>query len=56
MATKLPAIFEMDPNKVPISKFPISRTQPIIDFNQVCYNTASEFVEGFNQDTVMQRG
>ena len=33
MATKLPAIFEMDPNKVPISKFPISRTQPIIDFN-----------------------
>ena len=54
MATKLPAIFEMDPNKVPISKFPISRTQPIIDFNQVCYNTASEFVEGFNQDTVMQ--
>ncbi len=54
MATKLPAIFEMDPNKVPISEFPISRTQPIIDFNQVCYNTASEFVEGFNQDTVRQ--
>jgi len=54
MATKLPAIFEMDPNKVPISEFPISRTQPIIDYNQVCYNTASEFVEGFNQGAIMQ--
>lgn len=51
---KLPSIFEMDPKTVPISKFPISHTQPIFDFNQVCYNTAVEFVDGFNQDDVRE--
>ena len=44
----------MDPNKVPISDFPISRTRPIYDFNYVCYNTASEFVDGFDPDAVTQ--
>lgn len=51
---KLPSIFKMDPEKVPISEFPISHTQPIFDFNQVCYNTAVEFVDGFNQDDVRE--
>jgi hypothetical protein len=51
---KLPSIFEMDPKKVPINEFPISHTQPIFDFNQVCYNTAVEFVDGFNQDDVRE--
>ena len=49
---KLSSIFEMDPKKVPIVDFPISHTSPIFDFNQVCYNTAVEFVDGFNQDDV----
>ena len=49
---KLPSIFEME--KVPINEFPISHTQPIFDFNQVCYNTAVEFVDGFNQDDVRE--
>ncbi len=51
---KLPSISEMDPKKVPINEFPISHTQPIFDFNQVCYNTAVEFVDGFNQDDVRE--
>ena len=51
---KLPSIFKMDPKKVPINEFPISHTQPIFDFNQICYNTAVEFVDGFNQDDVRE--
>lgn len=55
--TKLPSIFEMDPSKVPISQFPISSLPPIQDFNQVCYNTASEFIDGFSYDeTVNSKG
>jgi len=55
--TKLPSIFEMDPLKVPISQFPISSLPPIQDFNQVCYNTASEFIDGFSYDeTVNSKG
>jgi len=52
MVKSLPASFEMDPSKVPISKFPITNLAPIYDFNSLCYNTAVEFVDGFNQDTV----
>jgi len=52
MVKHLPVIFEMDPLKVPISEFPITNLQPIYDFNEVCYNTASEFVDGFDQDMV----
>jgi hypothetical protein len=55
--TKLPSIFEMDPSKVPISQFPISSLPPIQDFNQICYNTASEFIDGFSYDeTVNSKG
>ena len=54
---QLPSIFEMDPLKVPISQFPISSLPPIQDFNQVCYNTASEFIDGFSYDeTVNSKG
>lgn len=44
--------FEMDPSKVPIADFPIDRMQPIRDFNNVCYNAAVEFVDGYGQDSV----
>lgn len=55
--TKLPSIFEMDPLKVPISEFPISSLPPIQNFNQICYNTASEFIDGFSYDeTVNSKG
>ena len=57
MNKQLPSIFEMNPLKVPISKFPISSLPPIKDFNQICYNTASEFIDGFSYDeTVNSKG
>ena len=52
MTKNLPAIFEMNSNRVPISDYPINRKQPILDFNDVCYNTVSEFIDGFDQDAV----
>jgi hypothetical protein len=54
MVKSLPASFEMNPSKVPISKFPITNLTPIYDFNNICYNTAAEFVDGFNQDKVTE--
>ena len=57
MNKQLPSIFEMNPLKVPIPKFPISSLPPIKDFNQICYNTASEFIDGFSYDeTVNSKG
>jgi len=57
MNKQLPSIFEMNPLKVSISKFPISSLPPIKDFNQICYNTASEFIDGFSYDeTVNSKG
>jgi len=35
-----------------MSKFP--NKQHILNFNQVCYNTAVEFIDGFNQDDVLE--
>ena len=48
----LPSNFQMNPDKVPMSDYPINRKQPIIDFSQVCYNAAVEFVDGFDPDAV----
>ena len=48
----LPSNFQMNPDKVPMSDYPINRKQPIIDFSQVCYNASVEFVDGFDPDAV----
>jgi len=48
----LPSNFQMNPDKVPIGEYPINRQQPILDFSQVCYNAAVEFVDGFDPDAV----
>ena len=50
----LPAIFEMDPDKVPIADFPINRLQPISDFNEICYNASVDFVNGYGQGAVRE--
>ena len=44
--------FEMNPSKVPIADFPITRMAPIYDFKNVCYNASAEFVDGYGQDSV----
>ncbi len=44
--------FEMDPLSVPISDFPIDRMQAVRNFNNVCYNAAVDFVDGYGQDSV----
>lgn len=40
------------PNILPPYNWPVNKLQPVFDFNDLCYNTASEFTQGFNPDEV----
>ncbi len=54
MSKKLSSLFVTNPDEVPISAFPINNMEIIRNYNDVCYNAAVDFVDGYGQDSVRE--
>ena len=49
---KFRAMFSRNADNTPMSEYPVNNMQKIINFSEVCYNTAAEFVDGYGPDSV----
>ena len=49
---KFRAMFSRNADNTPMSEYPVNNMQKILNFSDVCYNTAAEFVDGYGPDSV----
>lgn len=50
---KLQSMFSRNVENTPMNDYPVNNMQKILNFNDMCYNTSSEFVDGYGPDSVL---
>lgn len=49
-------MFNITAENTPMVDYPVNRLMPLRNFNDLCFNTASEFVEGFGENVANSKG
>jgi len=49
-------MFDINVNNTPMSDYPVNKLTPLFAFNNNCFNTAAEFVEGFGENVANSKG